>query len=267
LQAQAQCPFQYFARYRLNLADHCEPAIGFEPYERGNVVHEALAYFYQQFSDNQTLESLSEQQRAQSIDNAIEHSLKHLQKNKLFIATEKQRLTLLLNQWLDFELKRPAFTIENIESTTQFSIQDFNLTMRLDRVDRLDDNSLLVMDYKTSQQASTQGWYDDRLTSPQIPLYVLSLGQSCQSATLALVKRGDPKFVGISKNQTDIKGIRTTDKDEKHWQWPSLQDKWQQQVNNLAFEIKQGYAAVMPDPTSNPCQYCDCYLVCRVHHD
>jgi len=266
IQSQAQCPFQYFAHYRLNLSEQTEPSIGFEAFERGSIVHEALAYFYQQLG-KQNIQTIDQQQKQQLIENAIMHSLKDMHGHQLFIDTEKDRLTLLLNQWLDFEYKRPKFQIESIEATTQFSIHDFTLTMRLDRVDRLDDNSLLIIDYKTSQQASTQGWYDDRLTNPQIPLYVLALGDTCQSAALALVKRGDPKFVGLSQKQTDIKGIRATEKDDETWQWPALKNHWHEKINNLTFEINTGYAAVMPDSESKPCQYCDMYLVCRVHHD
>jgi probable DNA repair protein len=267
LQSQAQCPFQYFSRYRLNLSECNEPSIGLEAFERGTLVHEALAYFYQHIPNSQKLATIEKTQRDQMIENAIVYSLKNIYKNKLFIDTEKARLTLLLNQWVDFELTRPQFTIENIESTIHFSIHNFNLNLRVDRIDRLDDDYLLVMDYKTSQQASTQGWYDDRLTNPQIPLYVLSIGEQCQNVALALVKRGEPKFVGVSTNQTGVKGIRSTHKDDKAWQWPALKTSWQEKISNLTFEIKTGYAAVMPDKKSNPCQYCEMALMCRVHHD
>ena len=267
LQSQAQCPFQYYARFRLNLSDSIEPSIGFDPMERGNLVHESLAYFYQDIRDSKDLRSLSENHRNQRIHNAIETCLIPIDKNKLFIETEKKRLNLLLNQWIDFELQRPDFKIQSIEWSTQLTIHDFIFTVRMDRIDCLDDHSLLVIDYKSGQQANSSGWQDDRLTNPQMPLYVLALGSECESAALALVKRGESKLVGISKNSTDIKGIRSTHKDEETKQWTAMKNQWQSKISNLIFEIKDGYAAVMPDKSSNPCEHCDMVLLCRVHHD
>jgi ATP-dependent helicase/nuclease subunit B len=270
LQSQAQCPFQYYARYRLHLSDSLEPSIGLNALERGNLVHDALAYFYQDIRDSKKLLSLNTHHRAERdtrIQNAIEHCLHSIDKNKIIINTEKKRLTLLLNQWIDFECQRPNFTIENIESYIQFSIHDFNFTLRLDRLDRLEDQSLFVMDYKSSQQASSKGWYDDRLTNPQMPLYVLALGCECESAALALVKRGEPQFVGISKHQTHIQGVKETDKDDATHPWKTLREQWQTQISRLSYEIQSGFAAVMPDPSCKPCDHCDLSLLCRVHHD
>jgi ATP-dependent helicase/nuclease subunit B len=267
LQSQAQCPFQYYARFRLNLSDTIEPSIGLNALERGNIMHDALAYFYQDIKDSKTLQSLSTDHRNDRIQQAIEHCLHAMDKNKFIIDTEKKRLTLLLNQWIDFECQRPFFTILNIESSTQFSIHDFSFTLRIDRIDQLEDHSLLVIDYKSSQHLSSKGWYDDRLTNPQMPLYVLALGDACQSAAFALVKRGEPKFVGISKHEAAIEGVKTMDQDDNPKPWPTLLEQWQTQISNLSFEIKNGFAAVMPDPSSHPCNHCDFSLLCRVHHD
>jgi ATP-dependent helicase/nuclease subunit B len=267
LQSQAQCPFQYYARFRLHLSDYTMPSIGFDPLERGIIVHDALAHFYQDIPDSTKLHTLSIDQRNQRIDASITQSLLSYDKNTLIIDTEKKRLKLLLNQWIDFECQRPTFSIQSIESCTQFSIHDLNLTIRIDRIDRLENNSLCVIDYKSSQQASLNGWEDHRLTNPQMPLYVLALGEQCESAALALVKRADPKFLGISKYPTDILGIVTSELQEKIKPWPSLLEQWKMQISQLSFEIKNGYAAVLPEQSCKPCEYCDLFLLCRVHHD
>jgi hypothetical protein len=100
-----------------------------------------------------------------------------------------------------------------------------------------------------------------------MPLYVLALGEQCESAALALVKRADPKFLGISKYPTDILGIVTSELQEKIKPWPSLLEQWKMQISQLSFEIKNGYAAVLPEQSCKPCEYCDLFLLCRVHHD
>ena len=188
-------------------------------------------------------------------------------KEELINQTEFERLRLLLNQWVNLDKQRPSFTIEKLESLTTYNVNDFQLTMRIDRIDQLNDGSEFIIDYKTSQQISKMGWYDERLTNPQIPLYILSQHKQCQAAAFALAKRGEPKYVGISSFNTDIKGVASTENEDSAWQWPSLIEQWRQQITALTQEIKQGYAAVEPALSSHACDHCDYYLLCRVYHD
>jgi hypothetical protein len=51
------------------------------------------------------------------------------------------------------DLQRPRFTIEGVEEQLSIGIGGMTLALRLDRVDRLEDGSIVVIDYKTGGDA------------------------------------------------------------------------------------------------------------------
>ncbi len=87
-----------------------------------------------------------------------------------YLELEEQRLTRLVTEWLDYESTRIEFEVieTEVERTIQLAGLTFNL--RLDRIDRLNDNSLLVIDYKTGA-VTPKSWQLPRPDDVQLPLY------------------------------------------------------------------------------------------------
>ncbi len=83
---------------------------------------------------------------------------------------EEQRLTRLVAEWLDYESTRIKFEVVDTEVDRTIPIAGLTFDLRLDRIDRLIDNSLLVIDYK-SGQVSPKSWDLPRPDDVQLPLY------------------------------------------------------------------------------------------------
>ena len=266
LETQARCPFQYFAQYRLAAESLATPEQGMDAADRGTLVHAALATIWDRLKTSENLHALDEAAENKLIKMAIKEALAYIASEPLEREVEETRLSLLLKQWLNTEKQRPPFTVIATEKSTSWQTAEISCALRIDRIDQLADQTAMVIDYKTSKQARIDGWFDERLTSPQIPLYVLTQTQPTRAATLALLRRGNHRFMGIAQYDTEIKGIRALDKDDASNAWPALVNQWSEQITHLMQTIQQGYAAVTPDPNTQPCRYCDFALLCRIDH-
>ena len=66
-----------------------------------------------------------------------------------YLALEETRLIRLVTEWLLYERGRVPFNVLDTEQKTSVSVAGLPLRVRLDRIDRLIDGSLLVIDYKS----------------------------------------------------------------------------------------------------------------------
>ena len=66
-----------------------------------------------------------------------------------YLELEAKRLTRLLTEWLAYESTRIEFDIVETEASAPSVFAGLTINLRLDRLDRLDDDTLLVIDYKT----------------------------------------------------------------------------------------------------------------------
>src|SRR5690606_34940147 len=67
---QAACPFNAFARLRLGASIPDTPVPGFSPIERGNLLHDALAYIWRELKDSRQLHALDENSLHQLLEKA-----------------------------------------------------------------------------------------------------------------------------------------------------------------------------------------------------
>ena len=253
LKAQALCPMNAQLRYRLGASGFMQPGIGLNPAERGNIVHQVLAEFWQQCGDVAHLRALDENARRQQIDDAIENSLRSVRRKHAhlpagFWTMEHQRLIRLLDQWLELEAARPAFAVEKIEWEQQVEIGGLQFNLRLDRLDQLASGEQLVIDYKTGQP-SINDWLQERIREPQLPLYAL-FQPKANAIAFGQVRNGDCKWRGCGELAQPIDGIKAvadTQKDSPFTTWQDLGDYWQQGLQLLAEEYRSGVATLSFD--------------------
>jgi len=127
------------------------------------------------------------------------------------------------------------------------------------------------VDYKSSAPARAK-LLDERLSAPQIPLYILlqlANGKSVDELNLddpvviagafAQLKPEAAKYVGLRDEKTDIgaKGI------EGYYDWSSLLKRWRDQLSALADEVATGVADAKP--TTAACEHCNLRPFCRYH--
>ncbi len=269
ISAQANCPFKAFASVRLQASPLGELHTGIDAREKGTLVHAVLDKLWQQLKSQSALHALDDIALEQLIDHCINEVLTEYTNNDeaLFLQSERQRLRQLAQQWMTFEKQRPSFSVQSTEQRFDYPLKQLTLHMIVDRIDLLDSGETLVIDYKTGLQ-SMRGWFDERLTQPQLPLYATVPSLGADGVAYAEVKRGKFAFKGAASHDIDHTGIKPIEKilDDKCLNWHDLIAHWQEQIHQRAEEFIQGDARVEPDEDSRPCDYCDFHALCRINH-
>jgi hypothetical protein len=235
------------------------------------MLHEALQRIWQALRDSATLAAHDRATLGELVRVRVDAVLADLGRRRpdlftaRFRAIEAARLTRLLLDWLEYERSRAqAFEVIALEQDRTLELGPLSLRTRADRVDRLADGSLAVIDYKSGRHVGSQGWFDDRLSEPQLPLYCLHEPGEVSATLLARVRRDGPgcTFVGLSRTEDFAPGVLTPESTDEDTDWPRLLQHWQAAIDELVAEISAGRA----DPTPSPqaCQYCDLGALCRV---
>ena len=271
LAAQAGCPFSAVARFRLRARPLEEPSFAPDGALTGTLVHELLQRVWAALKDSATLAQHDEADLHALVAPLATATLDDIGRRRpdlftaRFRAIEAARLTRLIIDWLALERERKqAFSVEALEQEQTIEFSALRLNTRADRVDRLQNGGLAVIDYKTGRNVRNDGWFDERLTEPQLPLYCLHSNGEVRAALLARVRRDGPgfAFVGLSEEEDFASGVDTPKNQRGETDWPGLLAQWQKSLSDLADEIGAGRAD--PTPSIQACQYCALGALCRV---
>lgn len=271
LASQASCPFQAVARYRLRARPLEEPSFAADAALLGGLVHELLQRVWQTLRDSATLAAHDDTSLQALIAPLAAATLDDVGRRRpdLFTARyraiEAARLTRLVIDWLELERTRgQAFRVAALEQDQPVALEGLHLTTRADRIDRLADGGLAVIDYKTGRTVSNDGWFDERLSEPQLPLYCLHGDGEVSAVLLARVRRDERgcRFVGLSREPNVAPGVAPPGPDAEEDAWPALLARWRHALQALAREIRDGRAD--PTPSLEACQYCALGALCRV---
>jgi len=271
LAAQANCPFSAIARFRLRARPLEEPSFAPDGALIGTLIHELLQRVWQTLKDSETLAQYDTAALQAKVGPLAVATLDDIGRRRPDLFTprfrelEAKRLTRLIIDWLELERERTQpFSVQALEQDQAIELRGLRLSTRADRVDRLADGSLAVIDYKTGRLISNDGWFDERLTEPQLPLYCLHGGTEVNTALLARVRSDKPgcTFVGLSATENFAPGVDTPKNQRDEIDWPGLLTQWQQALGDLADEIRRGRSD--PTPSEQACRYCALGALCRV---
>lgn len=277
LKRQAACPFQAFAAKRLRADNLDETEWGISPSAKGKLLHTVMQRLFSSVEPVRlrTRDDLVTAIATNQLDGILEA---HIDASigaqfgaatdawqQACLAAEKRRLKTRIGAWLELEAGRQPFTVEACEERLEdVHVGDLRLNLRADRIDLLADGSRLLLDYKTGV-VSPSSWDGNRPEDPQLPLYAAYGNvENVSGIVFARIRAGKIDFEGRVRDahaqlSTAIKGKKAIVTDPYS---DAMRDAWARGLENLAFEFREGAAAV--DPRPHACDYCGFHSLCRV---
>ena len=266
LKAQSRCPFRGFAETRLRTAALDRPIPGFNERERGELLHNALERIWSALIDSKRLAALGAGQRTDLLDRSVRAAIETLCRRRdpgaRWRERERIRLHAILGRWLEVEALRAPFAVERLEGGAQRGMfGGVEFTVRIDRVDRLEDGARVLIDYKSG--AAGVDWRGDRPDNPQLPIYALLLPQALVAVAYGRINASECSFVAEAERDEIFKPRIKKSKMEGMESLAALLVLWSRRIDNLAAEFAAGRAAV--DPLPRACESCHLHGLCRVH--
>jgi len=266
LRAQSRCAFRGFAETRLMTETLERPIPGFNERERGELLHDALERIWSELLDSKRLTTFSGQQRTDLLNRSVRAAIAALCRRRdpgaRWRERERIRLNGVLGRWLQIEAERAPFEVERLEGGAQHaSFGGVEFTVRIDRVDRLEDGARVLIDYKSG--AAVADWRGDRPDNPQLPLYALMLPQALVAVAYGRINASECSFVAEAERGGIFKRTGQRTKMEGMDSLAALMRVWSRRIEKLAAEFAAGRAVVDPIPTA--CESCHLHGLCRVH--
>jgi ATP-dependent helicase/nuclease subunit B len=269
---QGACPFRAAVELRLGGVELETPAAGISAAERGRLAHAVLQAFWGEVRGQSALLAMTAGQRGAILRAHVQSVLAPLRATADEVG---MRLLDLEERWLEARVlellqqdaERAPFTVELVEHARVIDVGGVQTKVVLDRVDRLADGTLAVIDYKTGASAQPAAWMGERPQLPQLPLYVRAVGQHDVSAVaFGIVCKGSTGYRGLARDGAVFPQLKAFDAARAPFKdyasWDDLLQAWNRRLESLAREHAQGDARLAPNP-ARACRYCHLPGVCR----
>jgi ATP-dependent helicase/nuclease subunit B len=280
---QSQCPFKAFATIRLGAKGWEAAQAGLTPSERGRLIHAMLhAVWAGPPHGIRTLDELARLQDRHGFVAGVVRRVWHEELSaaarermpRRYLAIEQRRLTDLVSAWLEYERTRRDFTVAATEVNGEAAIAGLMVKVRLDRVDRLNDDTMLVIDYKTGT-VSPRSWDLPRPDDVQLPLYAaFALDRDKEplgGLVFAKVQAGENKraFDGcvFQPAATLFDGLKGTSSLIRNALTLEQLLEWREHIEQLARDFLAGRAEADPREYPKTCERCELPVLCRIHEN
>lgn len=276
LKDQAHCPFRAYVHHRLKCRALDEAIPGIGAMERGDLVHLALERIWNQLRERRRLVELDDEQRMQLIEGQVEGAVDDYYKKsskpvQAMVALEKERVADLVETWLtEIEVGRDDFSVVATEQELETQIGPLTIRLKVDRIDRLEDGTTVVIDYKTGNRLKAEDFLSRPLIEPQLPVYAVSSDDhQADGIAFAQVRKDGCRFVGLVRHPDQlgkVKDLKRFDQAEELGieDWAGLLAFWTAELNQLALDFAAGEAQVRPFDSEESCRFCDLAGICRI---
>ncbi len=264
IKAQSLCPFRAFAEFRLHAQRPEDACFGFDARDRGGFLHRALQNVWSELHSSDRLRSIVPEELRQLVHHAVSEAVKQDEPSpfhQLISITERERLEELILDWLnDIErCRKQSFTVQTVEQDRVCEIAGLQLKLRVDRIDRLNNGNVLLIDYKSGEQKSTS-LEGERPKEPQLLVYAATCDERVDGVFFAQLKARELRAVGFSRDvQFPGRAVKV------RRDWPSFVAESEAEVHRLAADFMRGNAVV--DPLRGACDYCGVTPFCRINEE
>jgi probable DNA repair protein len=277
LTAQSQCPFKAFATARLGAESWDAAEAGLTAAQRGKLLHAVLKLVWDVKEDGvgshgelmtiADLHGFVEKRVLLAMTEELRHGEREVMPPR-YLELERVRLTNLVTEWLEYERTRAPFTVESTEAEQTKPIAGLDLRLRMDRVDRLKDGKLLVIDYK-SGDVDPKVWEMPRPDDVQLPLYAgfaLNEDAECGGLVFAKIRAGEIGFDGRvgDARVTLMPAAHATSRLAKKKLTGQDLEEWREYIEQMAQNFVAGEAKVDPRDREKTCENCGLQMLCRI---
>ena len=258
--AQAACPFKAFAELRLGASSPEWPDPGLSGMDRGRLVHQVLEGVWADLRTQENLRAMSDEDLTSTVESVVAAKIsKFVRASSARMGAqaeevERDRLVELVLKWLELEKDRIPFTVVDQEETRSVELGGAETNVRIDRLDRLEDGRLVIIDYKTGN-CRIADWKGERPDEPQLPIYASTSQDQVAGVFYGGVKTDRVGFVGLADE--DIIPGRSSGLADAQLEWKDV-------LERLGREFMSGHALVDPKDISKTCRYCSLPGFCRI---
>ena len=236
LNRQARYPLLAFCRDRLR-ARELEPlGFGLSSRLRGIVVHRALEGLSQTLPTQADLVATSPDQLGRAAERTLGSVFGSAQRplRALFELELEQLHAVLADGSTARELARRSRCSQSNKKAWCSSVR-WTLSVRVDRLDRLDDGTVAIIDFKTGDRATSADWFGPRLRDAQVPLYAIQTAEPVGAAVVARVRPAGTSYSGVWPDAAFAGRAARLAAD-----WPAQLKDWRTQLERLAEEFATG---------------------------
>ncbi len=260
IKSQSLCPFRGFAEYRLQSSVPEEACFGFDSRDRGQFLHKALQTVWELLKTQDRLRATSPEELRAIVRNSVLTAVRDNGSSAFYQLTtdaERDRLEKLILEWLDIErLRNQPFTVDSVEQKRSYEIPGLRLDLRVDRIDRLKNGGVLLIDYKSGKQ--TAGKLEgERPAEPQLLVYAAAVDEPVDGVFFGQLKPRELRAVGFGRERHFPGRAANVKKG-----WDTFIAESAANVENIAAGFVKGDAVV--DPIKGACEYCNQKPFCRV---
>ena len=162
---------------------------------------------------------------------------------------ERARLDRLIAKWLEIEKARRPFVVARNEDEREVEVSGLRLKLRVDRIDRYDDGTHAIVDYKTTKKRLTpELWAGERPEEPQLPLYAVTTELDVGEVAFAQIATASQEWIHKDGGALE-----------------AALPEWRGVIQKLAADFMDGHAEVDPREKPSPCDLCALHALCRIH--
>jgi probable DNA repair protein len=271
LKLQAACPFRAYGELRLHATALASASPALEARLRGIRVHGALERLWRRLGSLTALRALDDAGVASVVAEAVEDTLAAVELEHMLVLSprrrgvESARLTRTLQAWLALERERADFAVQALEAQGTVKLGGMELGTRADRIDRLVNDALVIIDYKSGAERRAPGaWSGSRPDEPQLPLYALAETGPLAGVFIAHVRPGRQGFSGAARVAGIVPGVGGDAEQGDEPRFHELRAHWHESLGRLAADYASGDARVDPKHGWQTCRSCELGLLCRV---